>query len=64
MTKAVIFDYGGVMRFAKNSTMQALADEFGVSLKEFLEKAKPFSDLFSCGKISEKEFWKKALIDL
>jgi len=60
MIKAVIFDYGGVMRFTPNSTIKQIAEAYGVSLQEFLDKSKQFSDLFSCGEISEEEFWEKS----
>jgi epoxide hydrolase-like predicted phosphatase len=58
MIKAVIFDYGGVMRLSHDDTIK-IAKTYGISRQDFLEKAMPFLDLFRLGLMSENNFWKK-----
>lgn len=58
MIKAVIFDYGGVVRLS-HSCWEMIAAAYSISVETLTEKAQPFLTLFSKGLITENQFWKQ-----
>ena len=58
MIKAVIFDYGGVVKQMSDAFIRNVAKSFNIDEEEFLEVyRKPLSPLLR-GTMSEENFWK------
>ena len=64
MIKAVIFDFGGVVKKPGNSCSRDIANTYGVSKKMLIQKMKFSLELFRKGLINESCFWKKLSFDL
>lgn len=61
MIKAVIFDYGGVVKSSSgDDAVKDIAVAYGVSRKIIIKKIRPIIRLFQKGLITENRFWKKS----
>lgn len=61
MTKAVIFDCGGVVHSQRDKKSADLVGEaFGLTAEQIEPLLGPLVLELSVGKISEKQFWKKS----
>ena len=58
MIKAVIFDYGGVIK-SPVSWWKDIGLAYNISEKKAKEKMKPYLDSFQSGHIAEIQFWKE-----
>jgi len=58
MIKAVIFDYGGVVK-SPHSSLEDIAVTCGVPIEILTKKIQPFLKLFHKGLITENQFWKQ-----
>ena len=59
MIKAVIFDYGGVVRPPLKGWLNDIANAYGLPVKKIKEATKPLLELFGGGMITENQFWKQ-----
>ena len=57
MIKAVIFDFGGVVKHSYKRGLKRLAGAYRISEKRLLEVFHQFYDIFWRGLITEDEFW-------
>jgi len=64
MIKAVIFDFGGVIKKSSTSSVRDIAAVYGISKKILFQKMRRFLELFRKGLISENQFWKELSSDL
>ena len=58
MIKAVIFDYGGVVK-SPDSSLKDIAVTYGVPIEIFTKKIQPLVKLFQKGFITEDQHWKQ-----
>jgi len=59
MIKAVIFDYGGVVRPPLKGWLNDIANAYGLPVEKIKEATKPLLELFGGGMITENQFWKQ-----
>ena len=64
MIKAVIFDFGGVIRKSSTFCVRDIAAVYGISKKILIQKMKRSLEPFRKGLISESQFWKELSSDL
>lgn len=64
MIKAIIFDFGGVVKRTGNSCIRDIAFAYGLSQKMLFQKMKPSFEFFRKGLINENHFWKKLSLNL
>jgi len=57
MIKAVIFDYGGVVK-KRHKCIRDIASTYSVSQEIIIQEIRPFIILFQKGLITENQFWK------
>jgi len=59
MIKAIIFDFGGVVKRGGNSCVRDIASAYKLPQKTLFQKMKPSLELFRKGFINENQFWKQ-----
>lgn len=64
MIKAVIFDFGGVIKKSDESCFNNIAKAYNLPKDKVWKKMKPHLDAFYKGAINEKRFWKDLSSDL
>jgi len=64
MIKAIIFDFGGVVKRGRNSCVRDIATAYGLPQKILFQKMKLSLELFRKGLINESLFWKNLSFNL
>ncbi len=64
MIKAIIFDFGGVVKRGCNSCVRDIATAYGLPQKILFQKMKLSLELFRKGLINESLFWKNLSFNL
>jgi len=64
MIKAVIFDFGGVIKANDNLSLRNIASAYKISQQDLIKEIKPHIKLFQENLLTENQFWNKLSLSL